>query len=162
MEKYGMKERLELISIYESSHSLRQTVEKFHSKYPNRRKPAISTVSSLCRRFKETGSVYTTGKGAADQRQQLVKKKLLMFFSQSPLKPVRLVAAESAISKTSVLRILHNHKFHAYKIQVHQATKETDFPPRLDICNWIAAKLNEDQNFPKHILFIIVTSVCFV
>ena len=44
---------------------------------------------------------------------------------------------KSGISQRSVLRILHQHKFHPYRMSLHKDLYGNDFLKRVHFCNWI-------------------------
>ena len=54
---------------------------------------------------------------------------------------------KSGISQRSVLRILHQHKFHPYRMSLHQDLYGNYF------CNWIRRKMRTDVSFLSHVLF---------
>ena len=48
---------------------------------------------------------------------------------------------KSGICQRSVLRILHQHKFHLYRMSLHQDLYGNDFLKRVNFCNWIRRKI---------------------
>ena len=52
-----------------------------------------------------------------------------------------------------VLRILHQHKFHPYRISLHQDLYGNDFLKRLNFCKWMRRKMRTDVSFLSHVLF---------
>ena len=60
---------------------------------------------------------------------------------------------KSGISQRSVLRILHQHKFHPYRMSLHQDLYGNHFLKRLNFCNWIRRKKRTDVSFLSHVLF---------
>ena len=52
-----------------------------------------------------------------------------------------------------VLRILHQHKFHPYRMSLHQDLYGNDFLKRVNFCNWICRKRRTDVSFLNHVLF---------
>ena len=57
------------------------------------------------------------------------------------------------ISLRSVLKILHQHKFHPYRMSLHQDLYGNDFLKRVAFCNWIRRKMRTDVSFLSHLLF---------
>ena len=62
---------------------------------------------------------------------------------------------KSGISQRSVLRILHQHKFHPYRMSLHQDLYDKDFQKRVNFCNWIRRKMGTDVSFLSHVLFLM-------
>ena len=60
---------------------------------------------------------------------------------------------KSGISQRSVLRILHQHKFHSYRMSLHQYLYGSDFLKRINFCYWICRKMRTDVSFSIHVLF---------
>ena len=60
---------------------------------------------------------------------------------------------KSGISQRSVLRILHQHKFHPYRMSLHQDLYGNDFLKRVNFCKWIRRKMRTDVSFLSHVLF---------
>lgn len=64
----------------------------------------------------------------------------------------RNLAADAGMSKTSVLRILRNYKFHPYHITLHQELNELDFERRVDFCHWFRRWITENNSL-ENIIF---------
>ena len=60
---------------------------------------------------------------------------------------------KSEICQRSVLRILHQHKFHTYRMSLNQDLYGNDFLKRVNFCNWIYRKMRTDVSFLNHVLF---------
>ena len=52
-----------------------------------------------------------------------------------------------------LLLILHQHKFHPYRMSLHQDLYGNDFLKRVNFCNWIRRKMRTDVSFLSHVLF---------
>ena len=65
----------------------------------------------------------------------------------------RKMEKKSGISQRSVLRILQQHKFHPYRMSLHQDLYGNDFLNRVNFCNWIRRKMRTDVSFSSHVLF---------
>ena len=51
------------------------------------------------------------------------------------------------------LRILHQHKFHPYRMSLQQDFYGNDFQKRVNFCNWIRRKMRTGVSFWSHVLF---------
>ena len=65
----------------------------------------------------------------------------------------RQMEEKSGISQRSVLRILHQHKFHPYRMSLHQDLYGNNFLKRFNFCNWIRKQMRTDVSFLSHVLF---------
>jgi len=67
-----------------------------------------------------------------DRQGLLIRNKeksedVIAYVTVNPHTSFRLIATESGISQTSVIRILNNYKFHLYHIFFHQNLYGNDF-----------------------------------
>ena len=65
----------------------------------------------------------------------------------------RRMEKKSGISQRSILRILHQHKFHPYRMSLHQDLYGNDFLKRVNFCNGIRRKMCTDVSFLSHVFF---------
>ena len=65
---------------------------------------------------------------------------ILAFAALNPHASSRQMEKKGGLSQRSVLRILHQHKFHPY---------------RMSFCNWIRRKMRTDAYFCSHVLFFM-------
>jgi len=56
-------------------------------------------------------------------------------------------------SRRSILRILHENKFHPYHIYLRQNLEEPDFVSHMNFCNVMLRMINEDPTFLLRVLF---------
>ena len=48
---------------------------------------------------------------------------------------------------------MNQHKFHPYRMSLHQDLYGNDFLKRVHFCNWIRRKMRTDVSFFSHVLF---------
>lgn len=65
----------------------------------------------------------------------------------------RQIERESGISKSSVLRILAEYKFHPYHISFYQELHGMDFENRVTFCQWIQHQMHVNKDLFSLILF---------
>ena len=65
----------------------------------------------------------------------------------------RQMKKKSGISQRSVIRILQQHKFHPYRMSLHQDLNNNNFLKRVNFCNWFRRKMRTDISFFNHVLF---------
>jgi DNA-binding MurR/RpiR family transcriptional regulator len=76
---------------------------------------------------------------------------VLAAFARSPQKSTRRLAAESGVTKSSIMRISNKHKWNPYKMQMLQHLSEGY--PDMEFCKWAVNKFDGDANFSSGILF---------
>ncbi|KAJ8959810.1 hypothetical protein NQ318_011542 [Aromia moschata] len=80
------------------------------------------------------------------------KLDILLDIQDNPHKPTRQVAADNDVIKTSILRLLKNEKYRPYKIHLVQELNDDDPDCRLEFCEIMA---NRCQDNPLFITFIL-------
>ena len=89
----------------------------------------------LADRFCSFGTVKQT----RVKRQPIVNENnvaaILAFAALNPHGSSRQIEKKSGISQRSVLRILHQHKFHPFHMSLHQDLYGNDFPKCVDFCD---------------------------
>ena len=78
---------------------------------------------------------------------------ILAFAALNPHTSNRQMEKKSGISQRSVLRILHQHKFHPCRMSLHQDLYGNDFLKRVNFCNLIHRGMRTDVSFFSHVLF---------
>lgn len=134
--------------------SLRQTAERFHELFPNRRTPTPKGISKMIHKLRSTGSVFNRPKSgrkrsATNEANEIMVLGSVMMKTQQSLKEI---ANETGNSVTSVWRILHRYKFHPYGVKLTQELSEADYGKRLDFCDVMERKMR-DPNFLKKVCF---------
>ena len=78
---------------------------------------------------------------------------ILAFAALNPHANSRKMEKKSGMSQRSVLRILHQHNFHPYRMSLHQDLYGNDFLKRVNFYNWIRRTMRTDVSFMSHVLF---------
>ena len=121
--------------------------------YPDRQQKSPMTFKRLADRFYRLGTVKQT----RVKRRPIVNENnvaaILAFAALNPHAGSRQMEKKSGISQRSVLRILHQHKFHPYRLSLHQDLYGNDLLKRVNFCNWIRRKMRTDVSFFSHVLF---------
>ena len=100
---------------------------------------------------------FVTVKQTQVKRRPIVNENnaaaILAFAALSPHASSNQMEKKGEISQRSVLRILHQHKFHPYRMSLHQDLNGNYFLKRAIFCNWIRRKMRTDVSFLSHVLF---------
>lgn len=114
-----------------------------------------STVSRTIQRFEQSGSVKNLPKlgrpkTATTEDQQF---EVAQAFIENPRLSIRKAADELEISRNSLHRNLKILKFHPYKMHLHQELSEDDFDHRVEFCDIIMNRVDQDPRFLHKIVF---------
>jgi hypothetical protein len=112
----------------------------YRQKFYENRQPSAKAFGRLKNRFEDTGNVFY--------------KNVLLTLQENPYLSCRQMEAQLDISKSSVNRIVRKHKYHPYHISLHQDLHGNDFVNRMDLCNFVLQKINQDPMFPSYTYFV--------
>jgi len=80
-------------------------------------------------------------------------KSTLATVNGNPQISSRQIERKSGNNKRSILRILVKHKYHPYRINLHQDLHGTDFENRVTFCQWVQHQMHINNEFLSLILF---------
>lgn len=146
---------LNLMLIYgECSRVMNRAVRTFQERYPDRPKPSRDTIRRLIRNLREHGSFtkkVVKGKPVTDNEDNNIN--VMAYFTAYPVASLKEAVRDLDISSVSIFRILHKFKFHPYKNIRVQHLKQTDFAKRLELCETIMVKMQEDHDFLSKVIW---------
>lgn len=131
----------------------------FNAKYPNQH-ISQSTISKIAKKFRETGSVKNIQNGGRPKINDNTKLDILLAVEDNPYGSTRQIAAQNGICQQSVVNILHGEKYHPYKVHFSQELSERDYDRRLEFCEVMQDKCNENPEFPRNIVFSDESTFC--
>ena len=82
-----------------------------------------------------------------------LEEAILQAVEDDPSTSTRRLSLQFNISHESVRRVLHTNLLYPFHIQRVQALLPTDFPARLEFCQWLLQKTAQNPNFKAKILF---------
>jgi len=156
MAEYRVDEMVAMVYLYGECHqNLSATVRMYAQRYPNRRHPARQTLHGIVRRFNETGSVVHRDRPGRPRHVSNDDTSTVILASVvvNPHTSSRAIAADVGCSHSSVLNVLHSHKYHPYHVHCHQALREHDYNTRVEFCNWLLCCLQDDPMFLRSIIW---------
>jgi hypothetical protein len=127
----------------------------YRQKFSENRQPSAKAFRRLKNRFEDTGNVFYKkkifeNKAVSNEENEM---NVLLTLQENPYLSCRQMEAQLDISKSSVNRIVRKHKYHPYHISLHQDLHGNDFGNRMDFCNFVLHKINQDPMFLSYILF---------
>jgi hypothetical protein len=105
-------ERTKILESYFSPKSVILTHRAFRRDFPGRKTPSRNTIRNIVEKFRNTGSVANDNKGHSgpmlSARTPANVQAVRAHLEQSPRKSTRRLSQEVGISRTSVIRVIHN------------------------------------------------------
>ena len=142
-----------LIVLGECRKYYRNAQDLYAARYPDRQQKSHMAFKRLADRF----CLFGTVKQTRVKRRPIVNENnapaILAFAALNLHSSSRKMEKKNGISQRSVLRILHQHKFHPYRMSLHQDLYGNDFLKHVNFCNWIRRKMRTDVSFLSHVLF---------
>lgn len=150
---YTLGERVELILIYGAENQCaRRTAVTFNVRHPEKT-TSHRYVLDLVAKFTETGSVANKKRDQQRVLDEAAQVEVLGHFGINPNTSLRKVVDATGISLGSVHKVTKIHKYHPYKMQIHQELSEDDFDRRVEFCERMTAAINDNAIQVKNICF---------
>jgi len=148
------EERKELIRTW-GDRSARAVAAEFNERHPDRHPVSHVSVAQLFTRFMKTGSVADRPRSGrpVTETDEATSVAVLATFAKSSTPSTRRLSMECGVKRRSVGRILKEHRWHPYKLQMQHHMSEDDPDRRMQFCEWAVAQLQEDPDFHTKILF---------
>lgn len=134
----------------------------YRDMFPNRIAPNRKTFLTIERRLREHGSFKPIMINCGTRRRvrnQDTEELILQEVERNPKTSIRRIGHTLGVSRASVHRVLQEQLLHPYHLQQVQELLPRDFESRVEFCQFILRKNNEDPNFPEYILF--TDEACF-
>lgn len=121
----------------------------YRVKFPDRRAPNEKNFEKVNRRFEDTGSVAYLKKNIINPSVSNYENELnvLLHIQDDAHVSRRLIEQQTGMSKSSVDRISSKYHYQPYHISSHEELHGRDFDNRINYCNIMLAKVNENPNF---------------
>jgi len=102
----------------------------YNERYPNHPRKFRMAVCGLKNRFLQYACVRPKRHKQITIINEEKSANIIAYVTVDPYASSRLIATESGISQISVIRILHNYKFHPYHMSFYQNLYGNDFTNR--------------------------------
>lgn len=152
---FSTAEYCDMILLYgENRGNTLRTQELYKERFPDRRLPALRTISDCVQRFRDNGNVRPTfeGRGAQHQRFEF-EEQAMQLLEDNPTLSSRNIAREIGTSHMTVHRILQSNRLYPYHVQKVQQLDHNDFIARLQFCQWFRVQEARDPTFGEKIMF---------
>lgn len=159
---YTVQEKVQLVTWYFQGHSIREVIDLFIVAFENRPPPSVTTVKNTIKHFQTSGCVNSCKKchegneprvRPVDEERQNRDIDICAFVEASePCNSVH-IAREVNVNARTVQRVLKRNGYHCFKIQPTQELFPEDNFRRMEFCEFMLDKQNENEYFLKNILF---------
>lgn len=144
-DKFSVTERAKIAAWYEWTKSVTIVQRKFRSEF-NKEPPVRNTILHYHKSLMEIGSVQNVQKkrkrtSRTDENVQGV----LDHFRNDPHSSMRRTALALAMSRTTIQRVLHDAKWHPYKVQVVHKLFDEDKANRIQFATEELARIETDE-----------------
>lgn len=157
---YSKEEKINIIKWYYSSQGgTQEVIGRFVFSFPDRPVPCRRTILDIIHRFEKSGCINGCSKCYQSNfhpiSEERIEKEVSVcaFVESSEPCSSRQISEQLGIPKTTVRRILHKKKYKCYKVRKNQEIFPDDQFRRLEFCEAIREKCDNDDNFTRNILF---------
>lgn len=150
------KEIGEIVQMYYGhDNSIRQVRDFWAGMHPTRPIPSKSFIHKCIKRLQETGNPLPKKRGG-NRRVRAGENtaiNVLAAIDQNPEQSCFEIASNAGVSTSSVFRVLKQHNFKSFKIQGHQELLPADTEARVNFCEQVFNKVDNNANFIRNICF---------
>lgn len=156
---YSNEEKQEIVTLFiENNQNASAARRGYELRFPNGNIPSRRTIKNIYLKFRRTCNLQRKKRTCGnDENHEL---NTLLNHIENPKKSLRISAKELSArfgphknSRESIRRVLKKYKFRPYKFHTVQKLTEIHRNQRLNFCNLMLNRLNDDRNFFKHILW---------
>lgn len=130
---------------------------EYSRRFPNRRRPSRNVFTRLDQRLRETGRVIPIRQDTGRPRTQRTanqEQAILNAVSEDPSCSTRGIARLLNInSNKTVHQVLQDDNQYPYRFCKVQPLLPGDYLQRINFCNWLLARIQEQPNFHNYILY---------
>lgn len=168
MYVYTTEEKIQIVKWYYAGSTIREIVGRFAFAFENRPIPTEHTVLNIIHKFEACGCVTNCRKCLhlqdEEPRNRYINEErqnretMICAVAEANVSTAKQISDESGVKQRTVQRVL---KRHGYKWRKFRSTQEIfahDENNRLEFCEIIMYKVEENENFINNILFTDETS----
>ena len=150
------EQRCKIAAWQEVFQSPTEVQRRFHATYGPHYEPTRRTIYAIHAKFMETGSVNDQPRsgrprsGRSEENQEVVETT----FVQDQTKSIRRASLELNISRATIHRLLRKDiGMYPYKLQIVQSLEPQDYDSRLEMCETLIHRYEEDPNILEQMWF---------
>lgn len=149
MNRLSVDQRITVVKLYYGGQSLREIKDAFLALHADAEVPCLASFKSIIDKFNSTGSVRVKADDEVPQPHlnQEKTEMVLAAVAVNPKTSLSKIEEETGISRSTACRILRKEKFRPYKVQNHQELLPDDLERRIQFCEFMVQRSNENRNF---------------
>lgn len=154
MAHYSNEEKLEMLQHYfRSNRNASLAAGTYHNSFPERQQPKSTYFRKLTMNLLEFGSFEKPRSENYAKENRRRDAAIEQHFNENPSSSTRAAGRELHLPKSTVHRVLKQHKYHPYKPTIVQGLQGNDHLRRIEFCNWYINQCNADPAFPNHVVW---------
>ena len=136
--QYTAEQRTFMVLTYNRTENMAETLQLFEEHFPDVRQPCRSTVVRNYQKYRQHGTSLNRNKGNSGRPRTVRSEEGIAEFRQSILQDPHQTKRRNniGVGPTSFSRLVHEIKFHPYKMQVRHGLIEPDYQRRVDYCEF--------------------------
>lgn len=153
---FSNEDYLNLMIIYgQCNKVIARTVRTFQERFPNRPRPTKDTVTRVLKNLGEHGTFRITKikKTKPISDNDVTQINVLAYFTANPTASLSEALRDIGVGRSSIWNILNKFKFHPYLYLPVQHLKDQDYLKRVQFCETLVIKIQEDEHFLDKIMW---------
>lgn len=163
MAQLTERERIEILMMVGYGDRLRthqEACDLFNEGHHNEPPISRSTVSRVVTKFIETGSVKDLPRQGRPQVNEEIRLNMLLEVTANPHISTRQIALNNDADHSFVVKLLKKEKYHPYKVRLIHELNEDDPDRRLQFCEGLMQRCDDNPNFLNNIVFSDEATFC--
>lgn len=150
---YTKEERSNILEIYlVNNNNAYAALREYRNRYPNRRIPDRKTFINIARKFRQSFTLDDKKRVRNNQNEEL-QLNILLYFEEQPKSSIRDAVRDLNVSYGVIQRVLKKNNIKPYKIMPVQKLLVNDGFQRINFCQTMINKYNEDADIFKHVFW---------
>ena len=152
---YSNIEYCDMLLMYgEARQNATEARRLYHQQFPQRRLPSDKTIQAVHVRIRETGCVLPKKTNSGRPRDnQPDEEQILHQIEEDPGVSTREIAKNLHASQSKVCRRISEQGLYPYHLTKIHSLNQEDYQRRVDFCQWLNGRINEDRRFLKKIMW---------
>lgn len=158
---YSREQKINIIKLYLTAESAEEVVGRFAFAYPGQQVPCTQTVLNIFHRFEQSGCINKCNKcyheepearPIPEDRVERDVNVCTFVEANEPMSSIQ-ISREIDIPDRTVRHILKKHGYKSYKLKKTQEIIPDDCIRRMEFCEVMREKINNNEEFVNNILF---------
>ncbi|XP_050310430.1 uncharacterized protein LOC126746298 [Anthonomus grandis grandis] len=151
---FSSSEQRDMVQIYYSlNRNSQRSCQQYLEQYPERPQPNYTYFGALDRNLSLYGSFTKPRNMYGTRVHPETEQAIINAVTQNPQGSTRQFSRELNMPSTRIHRVLRKNRYRPYKLHISQELKHGDTDRRLQFCNWLNEKLQDDEDFLNKIIW---------